>query len=158
LLDFPHYTRPAEYRGWGVPEVLIGGNHRRWRSGGAPQRWKKPGAIDPISHSALLAGAGSRERPGKGEYNAQSGRLNNREKTADEYPEADGKRCSVSMAAAAARAGDGSGFVCGSLEELKRTTVEEYASRLRLVARKTCDWRVRSEQLVGMTGFYRMRS
>jgi tRNA (guanine37-N1)-methyltransferase len=34
LLDYPHYTRPAEYRGWPVPEVLIGGNHeeiRRWR-------------------------------------------------------------------------------------------------------------------------------
>jgi tRNA (guanine37-N1)-methyltransferase len=34
LLDFPHYTRPAEFRGWNVPEVLIGGNHeeiRRWR-------------------------------------------------------------------------------------------------------------------------------
>ncbi|HEX9222338.1 MAG TPA: tRNA (guanosine(37)-N1)-methyltransferase TrmD [Candidatus Acidoferrales bacterium] len=34
LLDFPHYTRPAEYRGWAVPEVLLGGNHeeiRRWR-------------------------------------------------------------------------------------------------------------------------------
>jgi tRNA (guanine37-N1)-methyltransferase len=34
LLDYPHYTRPAEYRGWGVPEVLAGGNHeqiRRWR-------------------------------------------------------------------------------------------------------------------------------
>jgi tRNA (guanine37-N1)-methyltransferase len=34
LLDFPHYTRPAEFRGWGVPEVLMGGNHeevRRWR-------------------------------------------------------------------------------------------------------------------------------
>jgi tRNA (guanine37-N1)-methyltransferase len=34
LLDFPHYTRPAEFRGWGVPEVLLGGNHeeiRRWR-------------------------------------------------------------------------------------------------------------------------------
>jgi tRNA (guanine37-N1)-methyltransferase len=27
LLDFPHYTRPAEYRGWKVPDVLIGGNH-----------------------------------------------------------------------------------------------------------------------------------
>src|SRR5712664_2388707 len=27
ILDFPHYTRPAEYRGWSVPEVLIGGNH-----------------------------------------------------------------------------------------------------------------------------------
>lgn len=34
LLDCPHYTRPAEYRGWKVPEVLIGGNHAelaRWR-------------------------------------------------------------------------------------------------------------------------------
>ena len=34
LLDFPHYTRPAEFRGWAVPEVLLGGNHeeiRRWR-------------------------------------------------------------------------------------------------------------------------------
>jgi tRNA (guanine37-N1)-methyltransferase len=34
LLDYPHYTRPAEFRGWGVPEILIGGNHeevRRWR-------------------------------------------------------------------------------------------------------------------------------
>ena len=33
-LDYPHYTRPAEYRGWSVPEVLIGGNHeeiRKWR-------------------------------------------------------------------------------------------------------------------------------
>src|SRR5262249_57533330 len=27
LLDFPHYTRPADFRGWTVPEVLIGGNH-----------------------------------------------------------------------------------------------------------------------------------
>jgi tRNA (guanine37-N1)-methyltransferase len=34
LLDYPHYTRPAEFRGLGVPEVLMGGNHeqiRRWR-------------------------------------------------------------------------------------------------------------------------------
>ena len=34
LLDFPHYTRPAEFRGWAVPEVLIGGNHAevaKWR-------------------------------------------------------------------------------------------------------------------------------
>jgi tRNA (guanine37-N1)-methyltransferase len=34
ILDCPHYTRPAEYRGWAVPDVLIGGNHeeiRRWR-------------------------------------------------------------------------------------------------------------------------------
>jgi len=34
LLDYPHYTRPAEYRGLSVPEVLSSGNHeqiRRWR-------------------------------------------------------------------------------------------------------------------------------
>jgi tRNA (guanine37-N1)-methyltransferase len=34
LLDYPHYTRPAEFRGMQVPEVLVGGNHddiRRWR-------------------------------------------------------------------------------------------------------------------------------
>ena len=34
LLDYPHYTRPAEFRGMAVPEVLLGGDHaavRRWR-------------------------------------------------------------------------------------------------------------------------------
>jgi len=34
LLDFPHYTRPADFRGWRVPEVLIGGKHAevaKWR-------------------------------------------------------------------------------------------------------------------------------
>jgi tRNA (guanine37-N1)-methyltransferase len=34
LLDFPHYTRPPSFRGWDVPDVLLGGNHeeiRRWR-------------------------------------------------------------------------------------------------------------------------------
>lgn len=32
--EYPHYTRPAEYRGWSVPGVLLSGNHaaiRRWR-------------------------------------------------------------------------------------------------------------------------------
>ena len=34
LLDYPHYTRPAEFRGVAVPEVLAGGDHaaiRAWR-------------------------------------------------------------------------------------------------------------------------------
>jgi tRNA (guanine37-N1)-methyltransferase len=34
LLDYPHYTRPAEFRGMTVPDVLVNGNHeeiRRWR-------------------------------------------------------------------------------------------------------------------------------
>ena len=33
-LEYPHYTRPAEFRGWEVPEVLLSGNHARiadWR-------------------------------------------------------------------------------------------------------------------------------
>jgi tRNA (guanine37-N1)-methyltransferase len=32
--EYPHYTRPAEYRGWGVPDVLLSGDHarvREWR-------------------------------------------------------------------------------------------------------------------------------
>jgi len=34
LLEYPHYTRPAEFRGWQVPEVLVSGDHARvarWR-------------------------------------------------------------------------------------------------------------------------------
>jgi tRNA (guanine37-N1)-methyltransferase len=34
LLEYPHYTRPAEYSGWSVPQVLLSGNHREielWR-------------------------------------------------------------------------------------------------------------------------------
>jgi tRNA (guanine37-N1)-methyltransferase len=33
-LEYPHYTRPPEFRGWGVPEILLNGNHAeiaRWR-------------------------------------------------------------------------------------------------------------------------------
>jgi tRNA (guanine37-N1)-methyltransferase len=33
-LEYPHYTRPAQFRGWTVPEVLLSGNHseiERWR-------------------------------------------------------------------------------------------------------------------------------
>jgi tRNA (guanine37-N1)-methyltransferase len=33
-LEYPHYTRPAEFRGWGVPDVLLSGDHGKieeWR-------------------------------------------------------------------------------------------------------------------------------
>ncbi len=33
--EYPHYTRPPQYRGWGVPEVLLSGDHERvrlWRA------------------------------------------------------------------------------------------------------------------------------
>ena len=44
LLDYPHYTRPAEFRGWTVPEVLIGGNHAevaKWRGKAALERTQR---------------------------------------------------------------------------------------------------------------------
>jgi tRNA (guanine37-N1)-methyltransferase len=41
LLEYPHYTRPAKFRGWRVPEVLIGGNHAevaKWRRAAAREK------------------------------------------------------------------------------------------------------------------------
>lgn len=41
LLDCPQYTRPAEFRGWRVPEVLLSGHHeeiRRWRRQAAREK------------------------------------------------------------------------------------------------------------------------
>lgn len=41
LLEHPHYTRPAEYRGWEVPEALLSGDHARiakWRRQQSLQR------------------------------------------------------------------------------------------------------------------------
>ena len=35
--EYPHYTRPAAYRGWGVPDVLLSGDHERVRSWRAEQ-------------------------------------------------------------------------------------------------------------------------
>jgi len=40
LLDYPHYTRPAEFRGMAVPEVLLSGNHA------AIERWRRERAIE----------------------------------------------------------------------------------------------------------------
>jgi tRNA (guanine37-N1)-methyltransferase len=40
LLDHPHYTRPPEFRGMAVPEVLLSGNH------GEIERWRREAALD----------------------------------------------------------------------------------------------------------------
>jgi tRNA (guanine37-N1)-methyltransferase len=40
ILDCPQYTRPAEFRGWKVPEVLLSGHHEEIR------RWRKQAAIE----------------------------------------------------------------------------------------------------------------
>jgi len=52
LLEGPHYTRPAEFRGWAVPEVLLGGNHEEIR------RWRRAKAIEKTLRNRpdLLAG------------------------------------------------------------------------------------------------------
>jgi len=39
LLEYPHYTRPAEFRGWRVPEVLLSGDHARLA------RWRREQAL-----------------------------------------------------------------------------------------------------------------
>jgi tRNA (guanine37-N1)-methyltransferase len=44
LLEYPHYTRPAEYRGWKVPEILLSGDHAKiehWRREQSLQRTLK---------------------------------------------------------------------------------------------------------------------
>ena len=51
LLEYPHYTRPPEFRGWKVPEVLLSGDHARiekWRREQALERTfrKRPDMIE----------------------------------------------------------------------------------------------------------------
>jgi len=44
LLEAPHYTRPAEFRGWKVPDVLLSGNHAEiaaWRKEEALRRTRE---------------------------------------------------------------------------------------------------------------------
>ena len=48
--EYPHYTRPADYRGWKVPEVLLSGHHARIRE------WR-------VQQSRLRGGAGSGTGP-----------------------------------------------------------------------------------------------
>jgi tRNA (guanine37-N1)-methyltransferase len=57
LLDYPHYTRPADFRGMTVPEVLLSGNHseiRRWRRRKALEKTlrNRPDLIERVPLSA----------------------------------------------------------------------------------------------------------
>jgi tRNA (guanine37-N1)-methyltransferase len=57
LLEYPHYTRPADFRGWSVPEVLTSGDHARvaaWRREQSLRRTleRRP---DLIAHAPLSA-------------------------------------------------------------------------------------------------------
>jgi tRNA (guanine37-N1)-methyltransferase len=55
LLEYPQYTRPADFRGMGVPEVLTGGNHAdiaRWRREQSLERTRqrRPELLAPHGH------------------------------------------------------------------------------------------------------------
>jgi len=60
LLEEPQFTRPAEFRGWPIPEVLLGGNHARiarWRRAQALHRTLRyrpdllPGGLDGLAET-----------------------------------------------------------------------------------------------------------
>lgn len=56
LLEYPHYTRPAEYRGWKVPDILLSGHHANievWRREQALKRtWeRRPELLDQLELS-----------------------------------------------------------------------------------------------------------
>jgi tRNA (guanine37-N1)-methyltransferase len=58
LLEYPHYTRPPEFRGWGVPEVLLSGDHAkidRWRREQALRRtWlRRPDMLAAVELSKV---------------------------------------------------------------------------------------------------------
>jgi tRNA (guanine37-N1)-methyltransferase len=58
LLEYPHYTRPPEFHGWGVPEILLSGDHakiKKWRREQSLRRTMKrrPDLLDsaPLSET-----------------------------------------------------------------------------------------------------------
>jgi tRNA (guanine37-N1)-methyltransferase len=56
-LDAPYYTRPAEYRGWGVPEILLSGHHaniQKWRREQTLRRTlaRRPDLLETLELSA----------------------------------------------------------------------------------------------------------
>jgi tRNA (guanine37-N1)-methyltransferase len=61
LLDYPHYTRPAEFRGIAVPEALMSGNHEEIR------KWRRQRALEKTLRNRpdLLEGAALSEEDKK---------------------------------------------------------------------------------------------
>jgi tRNA (guanine37-N1)-methyltransferase len=60
VFDTPHYTRPADFRGWRVPDVLLSGNHEEIR------RWRRRAALDKTRRMRpdLLSPPGGDRRAG----------------------------------------------------------------------------------------------
>jgi tRNA (guanine37-N1)-methyltransferase len=82
LLDWPQYTRPAEFRGWKVPEVLIGGHHEQIR------RWRHQAAIEKMQRlrpdlAGRMKAAADRNGP---EPDAPAGKNRKEPETAEDAP------------------------------------------------------------------------
>ena len=45
LIEYPHYTRPADFRGWKVPDVLISGDHQ------AVQKWREEASLEKTARN-----------------------------------------------------------------------------------------------------------
>jgi tRNA (guanine37-N1)-methyltransferase len=45
LIEYPHYTRPADFRGWKVPDVLISGDHQ------AVQKWREEASMEKTARN-----------------------------------------------------------------------------------------------------------
>jgi tRNA (guanine37-N1)-methyltransferase len=60
-LDYPHYTRPREYRGRGVPDVLLSGDHARI------ERWRRARALEKTRQRRPDLLARRPEEPGEGD-------------------------------------------------------------------------------------------
>jgi len=80
LLDYPHYTRPAEFRGAKVPDVLVSGNHgevEKWRRREALRQTmlKRPDLLERATLSpsdrAIIEGLGKPRKAGKGNQKEQ---------------------------------------------------------------------------------------
>jgi tRNA (guanine37-N1)-methyltransferase len=88
LLEYPHYTRPPEFRGWGVPDVLLSGNHaqiNRWRREQSllRTRQRRPDMLTnaPLSDADLkYLGQLDEDQPGA---ETRTGEFNNQEKSRD---------------------------------------------------------------------------
>lgn len=83
LLDYPHYTRPASFRGVSVPEVLSGGDHlaiRRWRR---EQALKKTARNRPdlLEKAAAAGGLTEQDRKFLAQLMQESGDLSQRDRS-----------------------------------------------------------------------------
>jgi tRNA (guanine37-N1)-methyltransferase len=71
LLDYPHYTRPADFRGMTVPEVLLNGDHqaiRHWRRQRALEKTlrNRPDLLEGVELSDEDSNILARIKGGKG--------------------------------------------------------------------------------------------